>query len=137
MVINKGANINKNNNSRMTNQRLIILEHLKSVKTHPTAELVYDSVALKLPQITLATVYRNLNLLADKNLILKFTVNDINRFDGDVSNHQHCVCKSCGTIIDIFEEEISKYVMKNFKSKSFNADNVYIKFFGYCNKCNN
>ena len=119
----------------MTNQRLVILNHLKDVKTHPTAEMVYDSVIEKLPQITLATVYRNLNLLARENKILKFTVNDINRFDGDISNHQHCVCKTCGKIIDLFQEKITNFAIDTINTNKFNAQSVSIIYYGYCTNC--
>jgi Fe2+ or Zn2+ uptake regulation protein len=120
---------------RITNQRLKILEHLKSVKTHPSAEMVFNEVSRNLPAITLATVYRNLNLLADQGEILKLEVNNEFRYDGDNSFHQHCVCKDCGNIMDLFQEEISKYALNKFHSNKFDANSVNVIFNGTCVSC--
>ena len=59
------------NNMRLTSQRQVILEELRKVKSHPTATEVYDMVRKRLPRIGLGTVYRNLELLAEKNIIKK------------------------------------------------------------------
>ena len=83
---------------RQTIQRIKILEYLEGVKTHPTAETIYREVKKELPTITLATVYRNLNLLADEGKIVKLEINNEYHFDADRSNHQHGVCKKCGKI---------------------------------------
>ncbi|MFH1063626.1 MAG: Fur family transcriptional regulator [Candidatus Woesearchaeota archaeon] len=120
---------------RMTNQRIKILSYLRSVKSHPTAEVIYHAVKKDLPAISLATVYRNLNRLADEGRIIRLEVNGEFRFDGAVCNHQHCVCKGCGQMTDCFHEEISTYAMDNMKSKGFDASCVNIIFYGTCAKC--
>ena len=60
---------------RETPQRKAILSYLKSVKTHPNAEEVFRAVAGQYPNLTLATVYRNLNLMADQGRVLRFEIN--------------------------------------------------------------
>ena len=120
---------------RMTNQRLKILEYLKSVKTHPTAEVVYEAVKKNLPLMTLATVYRNLNLLAEEGKITKLDINGEFHFDADLSHHQHCVCKKCGKIDDHFQKEISQYALKKIKASNFQLQGVNIFFHGTCKKC--
>jgi Fe2+ or Zn2+ uptake regulation protein len=122
-------------NSRNTSQRIKIVEYLKEVKTHPTAEAVYLEVKKELPAITLATVYRNLNLLADQGEVLRLEINKEYHFDGDVSNHQHCVCVNCGRIIDIFQKEVSKYVLDKIKTKNFTQSSVTIIINGLCKEC--
>ena len=119
----------------MTNQRMRIIEYLKSVKTHPTAEDVYKAVRKDLPAITLATVYRNLHLLADNGEILRFRVGNEYRFDYDTDVHQHFVCENCGGVMDVYHEEISEYAMKKAKSKEFRPKSVRIIFYGDCRKC--
>lgn len=121
--------------TRMTSQRMKILRYLRSVKTHPTAEEVYKNVKKDLPAITLATVYRNLNLLADQGEILKIEIGGHFRFDGDKCCHQHFVCQKCGNIFDIFNQKISDYAMKNIRSKDFEPECVTIIFKGLCKKC--
>ncbi len=121
--------------TRLTNQRLKILEYLKSVKTHPTAEEVYRDIRTDLPAISLATVYRNLHFLADQGLILKLEINNELHFDGDTCDHQHCVCKKCGRIIDVFQADISKYALEKITLKEFEPLCVCIIFHGICKKC--
>lgn len=121
--------------TRNTIQRIKIIDYLKSVKTHPTAEMVYNAVVKDIPTITLATVYRNLNLLAEQRQILKFEVNKEFRFDGDTCNHQHCVCRKCDKIMDSFKKNISQYALNNINSNEFKADCVNIMFNGTCKKC--
>lgn len=120
---------------RQTIQKIKILEHLKSVKTHPTAENVYNAVRKDFPTITLATVYRNLNLLAEQGEILRFEVNKEYRFDGEVCSHQHCVCRKCGNILDIFDKKMSEMSMNSLSTKKFEPDSVCIIFHGICNNC--
>ena len=120
---------------RKTIQKIKILEYLKSVKTHPTAETVYNAVRKEIPTITLATVYRNLNLMAVNGEILKLEINNEFRFDGEICGHQHCICKKCGKIIDAFHEEINKYALKKIGTKKFKPTCVSVMFKGYCKDC--
>lgn len=120
----------------MTPQRMVILDHLKSVKTHPNAEAVYAVVQKKMPAITLATVYRNLNMLAKQDLILKLEINNEFHFDGDTCAHQHCICKHCGKIIDVFHKNISDYALKNIHTKDFRPERVSVLYHGVCKGCN-
>lgn len=121
--------------TRMTNQRIKILEYLKGVRTHPNAEAVYNAVRKDLPAISLATVYRNLNLLAEQGEILKLEVNGEYRFDADICYHQHCVCRKCGNIIDVAQKEISQYALNKLKVKDFAPECVHIVFDGVCSAC--
>jgi Fur family transcriptional regulator, peroxide stress response regulator len=120
---------------RNTYQKLKILESLKKVKTHPTAEMLYKDVSKDIPTITLATVYRNLNLLAKKQKIMKLEINGEYHFDGDICNHQHAVCTICSKIIDIFQEEISKYALDKIKKNKFKPSCVNIIYKGICKDC--
>ena len=120
---------------RNTIQRLKILEYLKSVKTHPTAETVFKEVVKEIPTITLATVYRNLNLLADHGQVLRLEINGEYRYDGDVCFHQHYLCKRCGKMNDCFQEEISKFALQKFKKQDFQPECVTIIFRGICKDC--
>ncbi|MBC8500210.1 MAG: transcriptional repressor [Nanoarchaeota archaeon] len=121
--------------TRNTEQRKKILEHLKNAHTHPTAEIVFKEVVKQLPKITLATVYRNLNLLAEQGKILRLEVNKEYHYDACIESHQHCVCEKCGRIIDSFKKNISKYALKKFQLKDFEPKSVTIIFRGTCKKC--
>lgn len=120
---------------RNTNQRMKIFEHLKSIKTHPTAEMVYQAVRKDLPAISLATVYRNLNALSQEGKILKLEINGEYHFDGNICSHQHCICSRCGKVMDVFHREISEYAMKKIRSRYFEPSCVNIMFAGFCRDC--
>ena len=84
---------------RLTPQRQVILEELAKVKTHPTANEVYDMVRKRLPRIGLGTVYRNLELMADNGMILKLEVGGSQkRFDATTNLHYHIRC-TCWRIV--------------------------------------
>lgn len=121
--------------TRMTNQKIKIMEYLRSVKSHPNAETVFKEVRKDLPAISLATVYRNLNALADAGSILRFEVNKEFRYDADTTRHQHCVCRECGKIFDVFQSEISEYALNKFNHRGFTPDFVYITYYGKCKDC--
>src|SRR3989344_495400 len=87
---------------RITSQKKIILDYLKSVKTHPSAEIIYSAVKRKLPQISRGTVYRNLKNLKEKSEILEIPAR-VSRYDGDISVHGHFFCQECGKILDVFD----------------------------------
>lgn len=128
-------NIMKMKKTRNTPQRTVILDNLKQRCDHPTAEMIYKDVVTGMPTITLATVYRNLNILADQDQILKLEINNEFHFDGDIKFHQHGICKTCGEVVDIFQEEISKYALKKLNKEEFSANNVNVLFYGICKNC--
>jgi Fur family ferric uptake transcriptional regulator len=80
----------------MTNQREIILRELKKSKAHLAADELYDIVKKIMPRISLATVYRNLEILSEAGLIGKLEISGRQkRFDFDVSDHDHIYCAVC------------------------------------------
>lgn len=86
----------------MTPQRKIILDELKKVDSHPTADQVYEMVRQRLPRISLGTVYRNLEILSTNGIIRKLEFGGAQRrFDSDVSHHYHVRCLDCGRVDDV------------------------------------
>jgi len=120
-----------NKKERLTNQKKVILEYLKSTKSHPCAREVYFEVKKKLPQISLGTVYRILNQLKEKREI-KEILTEVSHFDGNLTPHSHFVCQKCKKIFDLFEE-IPEF--KNKRLKVGKINNYQIIFYGICNKC--
>jgi Fur family ferric uptake transcriptional regulator len=88
--------------TRMTAQKKIILDTLSRSKEHPSADMVYEQVRRELPRISLGTVYRNLESLAQQGVIVRIeTTGGQKRFDYNVSPHPHFRCETCGKIEDI------------------------------------
>ena len=88
--------------TRMTRQRAEILAELRKAKNHPTAEELHARVRQALPKISLGTVYRNLELLAQAGEILRLEGGSHGRrFDGDAGPHLHVRCVRCGRVADV------------------------------------
>jgi len=89
--------------TRMTRQRAVILEELRKLTSHPTADELFTLVRARLPRISLGTVYRNLDFLADTGQILRLEVSGYTkRYDGNLMPHQHVRCTVCGRVADVF-----------------------------------
>jgi len=84
---------------RMTNQREMILRELKKSKGHLTADELYERVKKFMPRISLATVYRNLEILSDVKMIRKLEISGRQkRFDSELEDHDHIYCVDCHRI---------------------------------------
>ncbi|BCJ97196.1 Fur family transcriptional regulator [Anaerocolumna chitinilytica] len=124
--------------TKFSRQRESIKNYLATTKEHPTADMVYDNIRKVYPNISLGTVYRNLNFLVEQGSIIKISYGDgSDRFDGNVLPHYHFVCKECSAVEDItLPEGATEYLLKsateNFDG-TIDASSTY--FFGVCGKC--
>jgi len=121
---------------RMTRQRQVILQELRKVKTHPSADEVYEMVRRLLPRISLGTVYRNLEILSELGEIQKIEIcGKLKRFDGNTRDHYHLRCLNCHRIDDVPEN-----IHFDF-SASLNSETGYaitghrLEFVGLCPEC--
>ena len=105
-------------NERNTYQKNVIMDYINSSKIHPTAEDVYMEVSKIIPNISKATVYRNLSLMADHGLIKRLEISGSrDRYD-KMDRHYHCKCISCGAIIDLntpYNEDLDKKLPSKYK----------------------
>lgn len=121
--------------TRMTRQRLVILEELQRVQTHPTADELYGMVRRRLPRISLGTVYRNLDLLAEAGDILKLeSAGSQKRFDGNVAPHQHVRCIRCGRVGDV-PEPVRVPDFSAVRAPGFIVLSGRVEFEGVCEVC--
>ena len=125
----------KEKKERMTAQKSFIFGYLKSVKSHPTAEMVYEEVRKKLPTISQGTVYRVLNNFKDKGEVLAIDTKDNVHFDADISDHAHFICEKCGDVFDVIDECSECGLLKNKKTKVGSINSYRINFYGICKKC--
>ena len=87
---------------RNSKNRKAILELIRSTKTHPSAEWVYEKLHDNFPKMSLATVYRNIAQLKEAGLIRSLgDIDGHERLDGDLHPHSHAVCVICGKVYDL------------------------------------
>ncbi len=123
-------------NMRATEQRRVLLEVLQSLKTHPTADELYVLVKQQLPRISLATVYRNLELMADQGLVRKVVLGDgPMRFDGTLEPHEHIRCVSCGQVADVAPVVSEDRYEAVEAETGFEVYGHQVAFFGLCPEC--
>lgn len=83
-------------------KRDAILECIRSTSIHPSAEWVYTQLKPRIPDLSLATVYRNLALFKQEGDIVSLgVIQGLERFDGDPAPHVHFICTGCGRIEDL------------------------------------
>lgn len=123
--------------SNYSKQREEILEFIKSTKTHPTAEEIYNMVTKIDAKISKSTVYRNINILVEENVIEKIVMPvGPDRFDYIHEQHHHAVCTICGKVYDFVynfnTDEIAEAIKKQSGIET-NANIITIN--GICNNC--
>ncbi|MGB5749105.1 MAG: transcriptional repressor [Desulfobacterales bacterium] len=123
-------------NLRMTRQRKVILEELRKVDTHPSADEVYEIVRKRLPRISLGTVYRNLEILSESGEIQKLELGcSLKRFDGIAENHYHIRCIHCDRLVDA-PADFNVAVNHNLKNAiDFKIIGHKLEFIGICPDC--
>ena len=122
--------------SRKNYKRDRILELLRQVTCHPTAEWIYLQLKSEMPEISLATVYRNLEQLYTSGDIQKIEGDDkITHYDGNSHPHFHLGCTGCNKIFDIPAEYIDLPVEGIIKSAPFEVTGYTVSFRGICPDC--
>ncbi len=122
--------------ARLTKQKQVILDVLRSTKSHPTADWVYEQARKELPNISLGTVYRNLNVLKDMGEILELNYGSSqSHFDGNPENHYHFVCEDCRKVYDI-EMPLNEAINTQACNETgFVIKGHRLEFYGLCEEC--
>lgn len=122
---------------RHTLQRSLILEAVKELHCHATADEIYDLIVMKHPNISRGTVYRNLNLLSDLGEIRKVEIpSGADRFDHECRAHYHARCVKCNKVFNVEMDYISD-LQKNIKdTHGFEFTGHDLIFKGICQECN-
>ncbi len=121
---------------RMTRQRRVVLEEVRRFRSHPTAAEVHRLVRKRLPRISLATVYRNLDVLGRCGLVRKLDLCGTRmRFDGDVRDHYHVRCVHCGRIGDVRVKAAGRIEAAPRDAGGYEIVGHRLEFVGICPSC--
>src|ERR1035437_7238384 len=115
-------------------QRSAVMNFLLKNRIHPTIEEIYLALSPTMPTLSKTTVYNTLDLFVEKGAVRALAIDEKNaRYDVDISAHAHLLCRSCGSVSDIFNLKPIMYEIP--VSSKFKIDSVEISYFGICEKC--
>lgn len=121
---------------KRSRQRERILHLLQNTKSHPTANIIYDQLREDFKNLSMGTVYRNLNILIDQGLVQKIESGTrFDRFDANVNQHYHFICRGCGAVDDLPVDKLPDLNDLVNQTTEYQADQHRLDFFGVCPSC--
>lgn len=121
---------------KRSRQREHIYKLLQSTDRHPTANWIYDQLKPDFTNLSMGTVYRNINILLDQNLIQKIEAgSSFDRYDANTEPHYHFLCQECGTVDDIPVEIIERLNQEVSEATGYQVENHRLDFYGICPEC--
>jgi Fur family peroxide stress response transcriptional regulator len=120
----------------LTHQRQVIYDALIAMPGHPSPEEVYARVRKRIPSISLATVYKNLNRFLKAGLLQEMSVHHGSlRVEVNDHPHHHLVCSSCKKIEDIDSEQLGPLHVRGRLPKGFAVQRFSVDVIGLCARC--
>ena len=117
-------------------KRNAILTCLQGTDTHPSADMVHEMLQAEHPDISLATVYRNLARFKQQGLIQSVaTVRGIERFDANTSPHVHFICTGCDAVLDLHQISMPQMGDEVRQASGCRVDSCQLTFTGLCGNC--
>ncbi|WP_124726557.1 peroxide-responsive transcriptional repressor PerR [Staphylospora marina] len=121
---------------RMTPQRQAILSFLYSTMSHPTADEIYKALEGTFPNMSVATVYNNLRVFKEAGLVKELTYGDSSsRFDANMMDHYHVICRKCGKITDFDHPPLSMMESRAAEATGYQVESHRMELYGVCPDC--
>ncbi|MGH7774391.1 MAG: Fur family transcriptional regulator [Candidatus Binatia bacterium] len=120
---------------RHTRQLEVTWEAVKDETSHPTADQVYEKVRAVIPNISLGTVYRNLQKLVTEGKLQVLTLGRTQHFDPMVQRHEHFICEKCGRVYDLFVGSEEKILPSSLPPEGFTVSSHRLALYGSCKHC--
>lgn len=119
-----------------SHQRARILAWLQERDSHPTAAQTHEALVREMPNLSLGTVYRNLEVLVAEGVIEEVpSASGGVRYDGNLRPHHHFICESCGAIDDVHLQAPPELARKLRRARGWTARRIHIDFYGFCESC--
>ena len=101
--------------------------------------MVHEMLQSEHPDISIATVYRNLSRFKNQGVIQSIgIVNGIERFDGNTEPHVHFICTGCDAVDDLPQIEVPRFLSSSVEqSAGCNVHGCQLSFTGLCSECIN
>jgi Fe2+ or Zn2+ uptake regulation protein len=121
---------------RATRQLEAVFQTLQGDPSHPFADEIYRRVRKKLPRISLATVYRNLQRLVEDGKIRTVLLGErVARYDPEISDHDHFICERCGRVSDLFLEQARQIDLTPLTHDGYIVMTHNLTVYGVCQVC--
>ncbi len=122
---------------RFSKKRQAILDCLRGTTIHPAADWIYEKLKIIYPDLSLATVYRNLAELKKEGFVRSMgIVAGQEHFDADIMPHSHAICRCCGAIVDLKNIQPPQELVETVESAAgYDVSEVVLQFAGLCGKC--
>ncbi len=121
---------------KVTPQRLAVYEVLSRTKAHPNAETIYNKLQPNYPTMSLATVYKTLDILSEIGLVQVLNVGEESfRYDANTESHPHAHCVQCGRVDDIFDVDDSEFMERLTQKTAYQLTGKQLYFYGICPSC--
>lgn len=125
-----------NSSIKYSRQREMIFNQVKNFPVHPTADEVYTALKKDNPELSLGTVYRNLNLLSELGQLKKIHIDNAkDRFDARTDPHCHLLCTKCGKVFDIEDDAATGIEQRILKRYGHVVEEVSLNLKGICQSC--
>jgi Fe2+ or Zn2+ uptake regulation protein len=121
---------------RHSRQRQEVLTLLRGTTAHPTAAAIHRGLKVRLPRLSLGTVYRNLEILQQQGLVRALTGNGREtRYDAQLAPHAHFCCQSCGQVEDLPVSRSLGRLLARLARPGGRVEDVRVELFGTCRHC--
>jgi Fur family peroxide stress response transcriptional regulator len=126
----------RKNGYKATTQRIAICRFALHSRDHPTAQRIYNEVRKMHPTVSLATVYKTLQILTEHGLIQELDLPQSQaRFDSYVEPHINLVCMQCGNIQDFNDKTAQEMVERVTTKAQFTRTGQRLDIYGMCKTC--
>jgi len=113
-----------------------MLEILRETEKHPTADWLYQELKKEFNDLSMGTVYRNLNILIEQGKVKKIeSGSTFDRFEANITPHYHFMCEKCGAVIDLDVPVDNDLHEKIYRETGYKPIRHETDFFGICPKC--
>jgi Fur family transcriptional regulator, peroxide stress response regulator len=122
---------------RLTPQRVELIRLIAASEGHPSASRLYEQIKVQFPTMSLATVYKTLDLLKELGEVLEIGLRDDNHYDGRKPYpHPHLICVQCQKIMDgELETAVNTIVQEVEINFGFQIVKHQLDFYGICPDC--
>jgi Fur family peroxide stress response transcriptional regulator len=119
-----------------THQRTVIYRVLVESRDHPSPELVYERVSREIPEISRATVYKNIHTFLDAGLLREVSeLHQTNRLDANLERHHHLICTRCRKVVDFQDEQLDGIQASMAEPDGFQVTEYRVEARGLCPAC--